>query len=186
VIHFKTDMCVHVISECQKYLGREAEGHATHCFPVDALEVLDQVCSEFAHRTAERQVTLEREQPRLTAQVLASTTDLGKLFSAAFELLLSDAAERTALTIKVEDVSNLAIFHFSNCGFGIPNDRLQGILAGPETPDSRTFQVLREAAVWVRDWSGVLDIQSEVGKGYSITLQLRQFQLSALLKANPA
>ena len=186
VIHYKTDMCVHVISECQKYLGREAEAQTTHCFPVDALEVLDEVCSEFAHKAAERQVTLERDQPRLTAQVLAATANLERLFSTTLELLLGDAAEGTALTIRVDDASSLAIFHFSNCGFGIPNERLQEILTSPEVPDSKEFQVLRQAAVWVRDWGGSLDIQSEVGKGYSLTLQLRQFQLSALLRTNPA
>ena len=36
-IHEKTDVCVHVITECQKYLGRDVDAHTIHCFPVDAL-----------------------------------------------------------------------------------------------------------------------------------------------------
>jgi hypothetical protein len=120
------------------------------------------------------------------AQVMASTEELEQLFTTVLELLVADAAEDTPLTIRVNDASSLAIFQFSNCGFGIPNERLQEILTSPEMPASKQFQVLREAAVRARDWGGHLDVWSEVGKGYSITLELRQFQLTALLPRNSA
>ena len=186
VIHNKTDMCVRVISECQKYLGRDIEAKSTDCFPLDALEVLEGVCSRFVPKLAERHIALKREQPRLMAQVLSSTDELEQLFTTTFELMVSDAAEDTPLTIRVNDASSHSIFQFSNCGFGIPNERLQEILTSPEVPASKQFQELREAAVRVRDWGGHLEVWSEVGKGYNITLELRQFQLTALLPANRA
>lgn len=186
VIHSKTEMCVGVITECQKYLGRDMEAKSTQCFPLDALELLDGICVQFSEKAAQRHITLNREQPRLMAQVLASTEELERLFTTALELLLADAAEDTPLTIKITDASRLSVFQFSNCGFGIPNERLQEILTSPEIPASKQFQVLREVAVRVRDWGGHLELWSEVGKGYSITLELRQFQLSALLPRNSA
>lgn len=181
VVHTKTDMCVRVINECQKYLGRDIEAKSTDCFPLDSLEVLDGVCSQFAQRFAERHIALKREQPRLMGQVLASTEELERLFTTVLELMVTDAAEDTSLTIRVSDASSLSIFQFSNCGFGIPNERLQEILTSPEMPASKPFQVLREAAMRVGNWGGHLEVWSEVGKGYSITLELRQFQLTALL-----
>jgi CHASE2 domain-containing sensor protein/signal transduction histidine kinase len=184
VIHSKTEMCVGVITECQKYLGRDMEAKSTQCFPLDALEVLDGVCAQFTPKAAERHITLNRAQPRLMAQVLASTEELERLFTTVLELLLGDAAEDTPLTIRVTHASSLAIFQFSNCGFGIPNERLREILTSPEIPASKQFQVLREAAVRVRHWGGHLELWSEVGKGYSVTLELRQFQLTALLPRN--
>jgi hypothetical protein len=120
------------------------------------------------------------------AQVLASTDELERLFTTALELMVTDAAEDTVLTIRVNDASSLCIFQFSNCGFGIPNERLQEILSSPEVPASKQFQVLREAAARVRDWGGHLEVWSEVGKGYNLTLELRQFQLTALLPARSA
>jgi CHASE2 domain-containing sensor protein/signal transduction histidine kinase len=186
VIHSKTDMCVGVITECQKYLGRGMEAKSTQCFPLDALEVLDGICAQVTQKAAERHITVNREQPRLMAQVMASTEELEQLFTTVLELLVADAAEDTPLSIRVNDASSLAIFQFSNCGFGIPNERLQEILTSPEMPASKQFQVLREAAVRARDWGGHLDVWSEVGKGYSITLELRQFQLTALLSRNSA
>jgi len=186
VIHSKTEMCVGVITECQKYLGRDIEAKSTNCFPLDALEVLEGVCALFTPKAAERHITVSREQPRLMAQVLASTEELERLFTSVLELLLGDAADDTPLNIKVTDAASLAIFQFSNCGFGIPNERLQEILTSPEIPASKQFQALRDAAVRVRNWGGHLELWSEVGKGYSITLELRQFQLTALLPRNSA
>jgi CHASE2 domain-containing sensor protein len=176
-IHHKINICVLVISECQKYLGRDVDAHAIRCFPIDSLEVLAKVCSELAQKAAERRVAFKIQQPQLMAQVLASG-DLARLFSAVVELLLMDAAENTAVAIDIDDVPNTASFRFSNSGFGIPNDRLQEILNGPELPDSPEFQVLREAAAWVRAWEGNFEIASDVGKGYSIVLRLRQFPVT--------
>jgi CHASE2 domain-containing sensor protein/signal transduction histidine kinase len=178
VIHQKTDVCVHVISECQKYLGRDVEAHTIHCFPVDSLELLNEAWAEVAQKAAERRVRLKMQQPRLMAQVLAATTDLARLFSAVLELLVKDAAENTALSIEVEDVSSVSTFRFCNCGFGIPNERLQEILTAPEAPASEEFQVLRKATGWARNWGGSIEISSDVGKGYCVTLRLRQFQLA--------
>jgi hypothetical protein len=169
-----------VIGECQKYLGRNVDVPAIRCFPVDSLQVLSQVCAEFAQKAAERGVTFKIEQPRLMAQVLASS-ELTRFFSAVIELLLKDAVEDTVLSIDVEDTHGSASYRFSNCGFGIPNERLHEILGSPEPPDSEEFQVLREAISWIRSWDGNFEITSEVGKGYSIMLRLRQFPPSAFL-----
>jgi CHASE2 domain-containing sensor protein len=185
-IHDKTKTCVQVISECQKYLGRSVDAYAVNCYPLDSLEVLNRVCSGFAPKAAERRVTLQIEQPRLMDQVLASTADLERLFSASLELLQKDAAENTVLTIEVEDASEKSSFRFSNCGFGIPNERLQQILTSPEIPASEEFRVLREALVWVGNWAGNLEITSDVGRGYSIALHLRQFKLNAFLPRQSA
>jgi hypothetical protein len=114
-------------------------------------------------------------------QVLASTSELDRLFCATLELLLKDAAESTELTVVVEDGPDFSTFQFANCGFGIPNERLQQILTNPEIPTSEEFRTLREALVWVANWGGHLAITSEVGRGYCVVLQLRQFKLAAFL-----
>jgi CHASE2 domain-containing sensor protein len=185
-IHYKMNACVRVLSECQKYLGRDADASAIRCFPLDALQLLNQVCSVFAQKADQRRVTFKIQQPHLMAHVLASTTELTRVFSATLELLLKDAAENTGLAIEVEDVADTTSFRFANCGFGIPNDRLQEILTGAEGPDSEEFQVLREASSWVRNWDGSIEIASDVGKGYSITLRLRHFPLIPFLPPKPA
>jgi hypothetical protein len=99
------------------------------------------------------------------------------------ELLLDDAAENTVLAIEVENLSDVARFRFSNCGFGIPNERLQQVLTSPDIPTSKAFQILREVRVRVEGWRGQLEISSDVGRGYSIVLQLRQFNLTSVLPA---
>ena len=169
---------MHVIGECQKFLGRNVNADAIHCFPLDGLQLLDQACAEYVQAADQRRVTFKIQKPRLLAQVLAYTTELSRL--------LKDAAENSALTIDVEDVSNTSTFRFSNAGFGIPRKRLQEILTGPEPPDSEEFQVLREAASWVRNWDGSFEISSDVGKGYSVTLQLRQFPVVNFLPTGQA
>jgi signal transduction histidine kinase len=178
VIREKIDVCVQVISACQKYLGCDVNAAGMQCFPVEALELLSHVCAELGSLAAERKVALKINQPRLMAQVLTSTNELERLFSTILELLLKDSAENTTLKIEVEDTAHVSSFRFANCGFGIPNERLQTILASTESPASEPFQVLRRAAVWVRNWGGRLELSSDVGKGYRVTLQLRQFSLT--------
>jgi signal transduction histidine kinase len=177
-IHEKTRICVQVINECQNYLGRNVDAFAIDCFPVDSIELLSRACAALNPKASGRGVTFEIEQPRLMAQVLASTSELSQLFSSILELLLRDAAENTSLSIKVEDVSNTTIFQFANRGFGIPNDRLQAILANPEPSASEEFQVLRKAIVWVRNWGGSLEVASDVGRGFTVTLILSQFNFA--------
>lgn len=186
VIQRKTDICVGVLRECQKYLGQNVDAEALRCFPVEALQLLQQACNEFAARAAERRVTFKVERPQIMVQVLASPPQLAKIFSAILRLLVSDAAENTTLTIEVEDALATANFRFANCGFGIPNDRLQEILASPELPASEEFQVLRDAAIWVRSWGGTLEVVSDVGKGYVVNLRLRQFQTDPTLALSTA
>jgi len=180
-IHSKTKTCVQVIAECQKYLGRSVDTSEIECFPLDVLEVLGRVCSAFAPKAAEREVALQIEQPRLMDQLLASTFELERLFSTTLELLLSDAAEKTVLTIEVEDTTDMASFRFANCGFGIPNERLQHVLSSPEIPASEELRALREALKLVGNWGGTLNITSEVGRGYEVLLKLRQFKLTSVL-----
>lgn len=186
VILRKTDICVGVLRECQKYLGQNIDAEALRCFPVEALQLLQQACNEFAQKAAERRVSFKVERPQIMVQVLASPPQLAKIFSAILRLLVSDAAENTTLTIEVEDALTTAQFRFSNCGFGIPNERLQEILASAELPASEEFQVLREAAVWVRSWGGAFEVVSDVGKGYVVNLRLRQFQTDPTLALTPA
>jgi hypothetical protein len=112
------------------------------------------------------------------AQVLGSTDELARLFSTIIDLLLKDSAENTTIKVKVENLPGVSSFRFVNSGFGIPNERLQTILASPQTPAAEEFEVLRQAAVWVRNWGGHLEIMSELGKGYRVTLRLRQFSLT--------
>jgi CHASE2 domain-containing sensor protein/signal transduction histidine kinase len=182
-IHEKTRICIQVISECQNYLGRSVDAFAIDCFPVDAIEVLNRTCSTLSQKAAARGVTIEMERPRLMAQVLASSAELSQLFSSVLELLVKDAAEQTPLSIKVEDASTTAVFRFANRGFGIPNDRLQAIFANPEPSASEELQLLRKAIVWVRNWGGNLEVASDVGKGYTVTLSLKQFNFTPLLPA---
>lgn len=181
VIQRKADICVGVLRECQKYLGQNVDAEALRCFPVEALQLLHQACNEFAQKAAERGVVFKVDGPQIMVQVLASPPQLAKIFSAILRLLLSDAAEKTTLTIEVEDDISTARFRFANCGFGIPNERLQEILSSAELPASEEFQVLRDAAIWVRSWGGSLEVVSEVGKGYVVSLQLRQFQTDPTL-----
>jgi signal transduction histidine kinase len=177
-IHDKAKRCVQVIRDCQQYLGRNVEATTIDCFPLDALEMLGQVCASLSGQAAERRITLEVDQPRLMDQVLASTTELKQLFSSILELLIRDAAENTVLSIEVKEDIEQSTFQFNNCGFGIPNDRLQQTLRSGAPPTSEEFRILREALVWVENWGGTLEIKSEVGRGYSIRLQLRQFKLA--------
>jgi CHASE2 domain-containing sensor protein len=183
-IHSKTKICVQVISECQKYLGRHVDAYTLDCFPLDALEVLGEVCPVIAARAAERRITLRMEQPRLMDQVLASTTELAEIFTTTLGLLLKDAVENSVLTIEVEDASDTSVFRFSNSGFGIPNDRLQQALTSSENPASEEFRSLRAALAWVNNWGGSLKVTSDVGVGYSVVLRLRQFKLTSLLPPN--
>jgi CHASE2 domain-containing sensor protein len=185
-VHQKINTCVEVINECQKYLGRSVDAYSIDCFPLDALDILDRVCAAFTLKAADRKVTLQVARPRLMEHVMASTTELEQLLFALLSLLLSDAAENTAITITVEDATNRSIFRFSNCGFGIPNNRLQQVLSGPESPMSEEFRALRDSVGSVEHWAGHFEITSEVGKGYSVVLELRQFRLSSLFAERPA
>jgi signal transduction histidine kinase len=178
-VHQKIASCIYVITECEKYLGRHVDAHAVECYPLNALELLEQVCAQLTEKANERRVSFSTDLPQLMGHVLASKAELTQLLFTALSLLINDAAENTSIRIEVENSAEVSIFRFSNSGFGIPDERLQHIITGPEPPASKDFQVIRESLQWARNWNGSLQLNSGVGTGYRVVLKLRQFQLSS-------
>jgi hypothetical protein len=175
LIHERIGQAVDVIAECQKYLDKDIGTYGRECYPLDAHGLFNQVCDQFRSLADQKRIRFEITQPRLMNHVLGSTEDLKKLFSAIFNLLLEDAAEDTALTVLVETEPSWVTFRFDNCGFGIPNERLQEILTGTDPVTLEDYRTLRKAISWLHNWGGALEIVSGVGRGYQIALTLRQF-----------
>lgn len=81
----------------------------------------------------------------------------------------------SSVRIEVTALTDYSSFVLSNTGFGIPQDRLDRILAGTAESESGTFENLRLALRRIESWGGKVTIRTGLGEGYSLAIQLRAF-----------
>lgn len=171
----KIDGLISVLGEMETHLYVGETPQAVECYPVDALQPLNDAVANIQDRAAQQMTTLDVELPALASLVLASPETLPQLFSAILAWLLEDSVETGSITVRLEERDGRLIYDFSNIGFGMDDQRLQAILFGPDPLDSELLIELRKGAGRVAEWGGTLEAHSELGVGTRFRVNLKGF-----------
>ena len=175
IIREKIEQAVDIIAECQKYLEKDMNNYELECFPVDVQTLFNDVIEKVRPVADERKIKLVVKEPRLMNYALASTENLETLLMAILTLLINDAVDESSVKMEVKTDEKWIYYYFANSGFGIPHERLESILFGDEPLSSETMQTFRNAISWVHTWAGKIEVKSDIGNGFQISLKLRQF-----------
>jgi len=164
-----------MLAECQQYLAVDADSDELERFPIDPKSPLQAAMEEAREPAQRRGVRFELEEPSFVSSVFASSSKLKDLFGALLKILFQDAADDSAVVVKVVEARDIVTFEFRNTGFGIPNELLQGYVHGEQQLASEEFQKIKTAARWVQSWGGMLEASSGVGIGIHFKLHLVKF-----------
>jgi len=175
IIHDKVAKMMDVLVECHQYLTLEGSVSHVERFPVDSVEYFEGAVDDLRSVMAHRGIEIEVERPNVMSYVLASSESIRTVFSTILRVILSDALDNSSLIVQVIEDADMVTYQFRNTGFGIPNDRFQEYIFGDKTLATEELKTLREAIRWTSAWGGVLEAESQVGRGIEITLRLVKF-----------
>jgi CHASE2 domain-containing sensor protein len=171
----KMQQAIDLIGECQHYLTNDVYRETVDRFPVNVQDALATVLGALQPLAEERGLKLAVSQPQLMSAVFAAPAKIEQVLSALLTVMLRDAIDQTTVRIEAIENDTEVVYHFSNVGFGLPNERFQEYLSGQEHLVAEDLKGLREAIQWVKEWDGFLDADSHIGTGIRATLRLRRF-----------
>ena len=109
-----------------------------------------------------------------------------QLISAVINLLISDAAHQSIISIIMLDESEMGEpkirINFSNMGNGIPKEQLENLLASPHAFTDNEDDPLTQVTILaqqINHWGGKLSIMTDIGSGFSIDLDLKTFDFTS-------
>ena len=175
LIQSKVRQTVKLLSDCQQYLSLEADVEELERFPVDPKGPLSLAIEELRADRSRRMLSFQVIEPSFVSFVFASTTRLKDLFKAVLTALCQDAAESSAVLVRVTENDGVVAFDFSNLGFGIPNEVLQQYVFGEQAAATPELQTIQSGAKWVQTWGGMFEAFSGVGVGMHFTIHLVKF-----------
>ncbi len=172
----KVNLAVSTIEECEVYLtAMESRESPISCFPLDALPILEAAVQSTQADLELANLTLQKDFPEIANAVMANAEKLVELFKSIMSVLIEDAVQDSRISIKVMELEHGTAYHFSNVGFGVPNERLQYYLTSEDVSISKHFSTIKRASKSVQSWNGSLKAESKVGDGIHFNLTLNRF-----------
>ncbi len=175
IINDKVNLTVSLMKEAQQHLNIDLATAPLECYPIDSQPIIDSAVAHVAALAQRRKVSIDTNSHRLIGLVFSEPAALEGIFNAILSLLIEDAVEDSEVKLTAQQVNQQVLFHASNTGFGIPNERLQNYIFGEEEISSEEFRKLRATSAVINQWEGEINATSEVGEGMAFTLTLRAF-----------
>lgn len=171
----KVDDAVAVIDEVQQQLDLDVNISGFECYPINVLEVVNEVLAEsvsIAHRSG---VRLEKSLPAVMKLGFADPAQLSNLLTLMLKHLLADADEDSIIRVSLLEREKEIFLTMSSQGFGLPDELIQDYLFGDAELSSEEFKQLRHAVQSAASWNAKIEVNSEVGRGINFQLTLRGF-----------
>ncbi|MDX1587830.1 MAG: hypothetical protein R3296_02740 [Oleiphilaceae bacterium] len=145
-------------------------------FPLNILTALKQAQARLSSQVQARGITLDNRFPPLAPLAWGSPGLLAVILDDILAVLLQDAGSRTRLVFQVQQLEEngerLVRLTCTNQGYGVPQENLLDP-APSRSLMSDPLDRLRQHQAVLEDWQGKLWIESELGRGFCITLQMR-------------
>ncbi|MDX8405201.1 MAG: hypothetical protein R8K50_03530 [Mariprofundus sp.] len=172
----KIDNLVKVTEQAHALLTMEMDaGEVVERYPIDCKKPLLAAVETVRKNSDVRGIAYELELPELISLVFAAPDGLGLVLGGILELLVADSMQQGVIKITLEECDGWIIYRFSNQGFGMPGERFQNYLHGEDELSSDEFRKIRQSAIQVKHWDGMLEGYSELGEGTHFELKLRGF-----------
>lgn len=162
------------VAAAEGFMAFEVGGSSLDAYPVDALAALRAAAADAGREESRRRVRLDVVAPEIASLVLAAPGALEAALRSMLLLLVEDAREGSVVAVAMEEGAAAVVVRGANEGFGMPDARLQAVLAGEEAAGSPEVGALREAARAAAAWGGSLTAQARPGEGFRLALTLRR------------
>ena len=157
----------------QQFLRASADEQAS-AHPLDPVLVLNRALGGVQSLAAEAGVSVRFDPPALSAPVWALSEALYAVLRAAAALVIDAARPGEAMAVTYAEDTSTARIRLQASGFGMPDERLQGMLTQAERDEPEVARILRAGQRQLQDWGGDLSGQAAVGEGVAITIVLRR------------
>ncbi|MGL4553638.1 MAG: hypothetical protein ACRC33_20950, partial [Gemmataceae bacterium] len=114
-------------------------------------------------------------QPLVLPFVLAAPDPLRQTFAAVLDFLARDARPNTPIRVDVDQTDQFVRYSFATTGFGLPKESLVQLLSPAERARTEEFRPLTDGLRRLRGWGGVVEADSVVGQGMTVTLSFPSF-----------
>lgn len=171
------------ISDLRALLGRaeslveeEFESDAAFAiYPVRLSTVVAAAVEAARPLLGERELELEVHQDDDPGLVFAHPAELQQLLARVIALLGDDALSGSRIDIRLSCSDDTALVACANTGFGIPDGRLRDLLSPLSELQDPVWIDLRAAPQKLARWGGECRLNSQLGGGFRVDLQLRRF-----------
>lgn len=163
------------LSRVQELLAQEINIDYGGSYPVDPRSVIRGAIDRLQPAYAEHEISFDLRLQTTPFLIYANPRELDDTLDTCLGFLADDAVQGSSVRIEVTALTDYSSFVLSNTGFGIPQDRLDRILAGTAESESGTFENLRLALRRIESWGGKVTIRTGLGEGCSLAIQLRAF-----------
>jgi signal transduction histidine kinase len=141
-------------------------------YPVDLrMAIMDAVSANQAD-AARHRVQIAADIPEAVSLVIGGRQELVGLIRTILILLIQDSEEKSAINVVLREGDQDVTLKIENKGFGLPQERLNAYLAGPEEPQTSTFKLIRLGRMDAERWGGRLESYSTLGVGFRFDLTL--------------
>ncbi|MFM9842550.1 MAG: hypothetical protein ACKVOI_06230 [Dongiaceae bacterium] len=141
-------------------------------YPVDLRTAIIDAVSANQADAARRRVQIATEMPEAVSLVVGGRQELVGLIRTILMLLIQDSEEKSAINVSLLERETDVKLKIENKGFGLPQDRLNAYLMGPEEPQTSTFKLIRLGRMDAERWGGRLESYSTLGAGFRFDLTL--------------
>jgi PAS domain-containing protein len=162
------------VAAAEGFMAFEVGAPGLNAYPVDALAALRAAAADAEREASRRRARLDVSSPEIASLVLAAPGALEAVLRSMLLLLVEDAREGSVVAVAMEEGAAAIVVRGVNEGFGMPDARLQAVLAGEEAASSPEVGALREAVRTAAGWGGALTAEAKPGEGFRLALTLRR------------
>jgi signal transduction histidine kinase len=175
IIHDKVHKLVSVTQQITELLDIEVDASAMERYPIETMRPLHAAVDAVRSKATEHGIEFNLQLPELISLVFASPEGLQPVLESILSVLVTDTIQQGHIQVALEERDGWISYHFTNQGFGIPEERFQICLRGDTSLATDEFKKLRQSALWVERWGGALEGHSELGVGLRFELKLKGF-----------
>ncbi len=163
------------------------DAYKSELLPINPVKKLERCIRDIQEAKPERQIKVELTKPNIMSLALVAHDNLRHIFQQTLELLVADTGHTDAtinITIQDEVSDNnqrMIRIVFTSHGYGLPQEHLQSLkqqddvaLSTSDDPLSKLIKSINQVGIW----GGGLQIDSELGKGFMVTLIMPAFDTS--------
>lgn len=144
-------------------------------YPVRLSTVIASAVKNAAPLLVARELELKVHQDDEPGLVFAHPAEFQDLLAHVFALLADDALSGSRIDIRLSFSDDTALVACANTGFGIPDDRLKDLLSPLSELQDPLWIDLRAASQKLARWGGEFRLNSQLGSGFRVDVQLRRF-----------
>lgn len=145
-------------------------------FPTDCTECLRAAIEKVSPEATSKKLDFDLQFPDYMAPALAVPEELEIAFKNMIIYLIQDAEPNSTVSVTVHRDNKHIICTLENHGYGMPDHDFQNYLTDDETMLSQEFRSLFAAGNQIREYGGLFEARSELGKGTEIIARLKRFQ----------